>query len=108
MNRGEIHLLRKPSSPDPRRRRAFVVVSRQVLIDSKYETVVCAPIYSKYLGLESQVEVGASEGLKHHSAIHCDGLVSVAKSHLTDFLGSLSREKLSELDRALKVALELD
>ncbi len=108
MNRGEIYLVRKPTASDPRRQRAFVIVSRQVLIDSQYESVVCAPVYSKYLGLDSQVEIGTAEGLKHDSAIHCDGLISIAKYRLTDFLGSLSRKKLLELESALKVALELE
>jgi mRNA interferase MazF len=108
MNRGQIYLVRKPAAADPRRQRAFVIVSRQVLIDSQYESVVCAPIYSKYLGLDSQVEVGTAEGLKHDSAIHCDGLISIAKHRLTDFLGSLSRNKLLELESALKVALEIE
>ena len=107
MNRGDIYRVRRPSADDPRRRRAFVVVSRQVLIESRYESVICAPVYSRYLGLESQVEVGAGEGLKHDSAIHADGLVSIAKSRLTDFAGSLGEDKLSELNTALKVALQL-
>jgi mRNA-degrading endonuclease toxin of MazEF toxin-antitoxin module len=37
----------------------------------------------------------------------CDNLVSLRKADLTDFLGSLSRSKLAELDRALKMALDL-
>ena len=107
MRRGEIFLVKKPGG-DTRRRRAFVVVSRQVLLDSSYETAICAPVYSKYLGLSSQVEVGSEEGLKHESAIHCDGLVSIEKGRLTDFVGSLSPAKTAELDVALRVALELD
>ncbi len=52
------------------------MISRQVLIESNYDTVICAPVYTKYLGLQSQVAVGDGEGLKHESAIHCDALVS--------------------------------
>ena len=107
MTRGDVYLLHKPNGADPRRRRAVVVVSRQVLIDSQYDSVVCAPVYSKYLGLESQVEVGAEVGLKHESAIHCDGLVSVAKARLTDVVGTLDNHKLEELNYALGVALGL-
>jgi mRNA-degrading endonuclease toxin of MazEF toxin-antitoxin module len=33
---------------------------------------------------------GANEGLKHDSAVHCDELVSLQKSMLTDYSGSLS------------------
>jgi len=58
-------------------------------------------------GLKSQVQIGIAEGLKHESAIHCDELVSLPKSVLTDYVGMLSPEKLAELDRALAVALDL-
>lgn len=108
MKRGDIYLVRKPGSGDPRRRRAFVVVSRQVLIDSSYATVICAPIYSANAGLSSQVRVGPEEGLKHDSTIHCDGLVSIRKSALTDFIGSLGDPTIHTLDDALRVALSLE
>lgn len=108
MTRGDIFLVRRPSAADPKRRRALVVVSRQLLIESRYDTVICAPVYSKYLRLETQVEVGEPEGLKHDSAIHCDGLLSIAKARLTDFVGSLGVAKLSELQVALRVALQIE
>lgn len=85
-----------------------MIVARQSVIDSRFSTVICAPIYSAYHGLSSQVAVGISEGLKHDSAVHCDELVSIAKAALTDYVGSLSTEKVAQLDRALAVALSLD
>ena len=51
--------------------------------------------------------VGIEEGLKHESSIHCDELVSLPKTALTDFVGSLSREKLIKLNTALRFALGL-
>jgi mRNA interferase MazF len=53
------------------------------------------------------VPVGEVEGLRHASAIHCDGLVSLPKSALTDYIGSLGSQKLAALHIALKVALDL-
>jgi mRNA interferase MazF len=58
-------------------------------------------------GLSTQVSVGSEEGLKHDSAIHCDELLSLPKSVLTDYVGSLSESRLRELNRALAIALEL-
>jgi len=84
-----------------------VVVSRQALIDSRFSTVICAPVYSERLGLSTQVPVGPDEGLKHESSIHCDELVSLPKSALTGFVGSLSGPDLRLLDSALRSALEL-
>lgn len=108
MTRGDIFLVKKPGKDDPKRQRAFVIVSRKVLIESKYATVICAPVYSSNSGLASQVSVGPQEGLKHASAVHCDGLVSIPKSELIDFVGSLSDGKLAELSLALKIALAIE
>jgi len=98
--------MRRPAD-DPKPARSFVVVSRQPLIDSQFSTVICAPIFSEQHGLPTQVPVGTAEGLKHASAVQCDGLVSIEKSRLTDFLGLLSSAKVLELDRALQSALAL-
>lgn len=108
MKRGDLYRVYKGSTTDPKRYRVFVVVSRQVLIDSKFSTVICAPIYSSFEGLSSQVFVGIDEGLKHDSSIYCDELVSILKKSLTNFIGTLSVEKLIQLDKALSIALALD
>ena len=107
MRRGELYRVRQPSSRDTKNFRVFVIVSRQVLVDSKFSTVVCAPVYSAYEGLTTQVAVGADEGLKHDSSIHCDELVSLPKPILTHFVGILPEGKLRELDKALKTALQI-
>ena len=105
MTRGELYRVRHPAGADPRRSRVFVVVSRQAAIDSRYSSVICAPVYSSIHGLKSQVQVGISEGLKHESAIHCDELISLPKSVLTDYVGTLSQSKLLELNESLAVAI---
>lgn len=106
MRRGELYRVRRPPG-DPKPARSFVIVSRQALIDSNYSTVVCAPIFSERYGLPTQVNVGSEEGLKHDSAIHCDGLMSLEKSRLTDYVGELSETKKEQLDKALQTALAL-
>lgn len=107
MRRGDLYRVKHPSSLDPRRHRVFVVVSRQLLLESSFSSVVCAPVYTRWDGLHSQVPVGVDQGLKHDSSVHCDELVSLPKSVLSDYLGCLSPEKLLELDRALAFALGL-
>jgi mRNA interferase MazF len=106
MRRGELYRVRQ-SPGDPKPARVFVVVSRQPLIDSNYLTVICAPIFTQWHGLPTQVAVNSAEGLKHESAIQCDGLMSLEKSRLTDFVGELASEKMRELDVALHIALGL-
>ncbi len=106
MKRGELYRVRHPKG-DPKRSRVFCVVSRTALIESSFSTVTCAPVYSARHGLSTQVAVGQGEGLKHESAIHCDELVSIPKSALTDHVGTLSGSGLEHLNRALAIALEL-
>jgi mRNA-degrading endonuclease toxin of MazEF toxin-antitoxin module len=42
------------------------------------------------------------------SSIHCDELVSLPKSSLTHHLGLLGPKKTDEVNRALRIALELE
>jgi mRNA interferase MazF len=107
MRRGEIYRVQHPSD-DSKLYRCFVVVSRQILLDSRFPTVVCAPILTRGHGFSTQVSVGIDEGLKHESWILCDNLVSLRKVQLTRFVGSLPRTKVDQVDRALKMALALE
>jgi mRNA interferase MazF len=107
VNRGELYRVPHPSSRDPRKSRVFVVVSRQVLLHSRFSTAICAPVYSTHDGLSTQVLIGIDEGLKHDSSIHCDELVSLPKSVLTQYVGRLSPAKLDALGGALHIALDL-
>ena len=70
--------------------------------------MICAPIFTTRAGIASQVSVGVSEGLKHESSIHCDELVSLPKTMLTDYVGSLSTVKIHDLNEGLRVALALE
>ncbi|HYL62418.1 MAG TPA: type II toxin-antitoxin system PemK/MazF family toxin [Candidatus Methylomirabilis sp.] len=106
MKRGELYRVYKPAG-DPKEYRTFVIASRQALIDSRFSTVICAPVFSEGQGLSTQVPVGPDEGLKRASWIMCDNLVSVRKADLRQYVGMLSAAKLAEFRRALRMALDL-
>src|ERR1035437_5341256 len=106
MKRGDLYRVPHPSN-DPKKFRVFAVVSRQAVVDSRFSTVICAPVYSVNNGLASQVAVGVDEGLKHESSVHCDELVSLPKSALTNYVGMLTSQKVAQLNSALQVALDL-
>jgi mRNA interferase MazF len=106
MLRGQLYRVARPGG-DPKSSRVFVVVSRQILLDSRFSSAICAPVFTTGQGLSTQVAVGPEEGLKHASWIMCDNLVSLRKSDLTNFVGTLSPAKLVELNRALRMALDL-
>jgi mRNA interferase MazF len=108
VRRGDLYRVRRPGAGDPKRSRVLVVVSRQPLVDSRFSTVVCAPVHSRRDGLASQVDVGTTEGLKHESSIQCDALMSVPKATLTDFVGQLGAARLDVLRTALRIALDVE
>src|ERR1022692_2191611 len=106
VRRGELYRVFKPGG-DPKQYRIFAIVSRPALIDSRFSTVICAPVFSNGERLSTQVAIGPEEGVKHSSWIMCDNLVNMRKSDLTNYVGSLSRSKIAELNHALKLALDL-
>ncbi|MEE3259682.1 MAG: type II toxin-antitoxin system PemK/MazF family toxin [Candidatus Latescibacterota bacterium] len=108
MRRGELYRVYKASSQDPKRYRVFVIISRQTLVDSRFSTVICAPIYSSFEGLSTQVPVGIEQGLKRDSSIYCDELISIPKTALTHFIGTLPFPKIEALNQALTIAVGLN
>jgi len=108
MKRGDLYRVCRGSKDDPKKQRVYLVVSRQEVVDNDFSTVICAPVYSRYGGLPTQVEAGVHEGLKHDSAIYCDALLSISKSSLTDFIGSLPHDKMEAVNAALCIALAVN
>lgn len=106
MKRGELYRVRRPKA-DPKTFRTYVVLSRSSAINSRFPTVICAPVVTNGEGLSTQVQIGIDEGMKHTSWILCDNLVSVEKAVLTDYVGSVPPLKLTEVNRALRIALDL-
>ncbi|KKL04316.1 hypothetical protein LCGC14_2617250, partial [marine sediment metagenome] len=49
--------------------------------------------------LSTQVTLGIDDGLKHNCSIHCDELISIPKRVLTNFVTTLSHDKIKELVR---------
>jgi mRNA interferase MazF len=107
VKRGDLYRVYRVSRYDPKDYRVILVISRQVLIDSSFSTVICAPVYSNYDSLHTQVEIGVEEGLKHDSAIYCDELFSLPKTLLTDYIGALPPAKIEAVNAAIRVALDV-
>lgn len=104
MKRGELYRIEKPGKEDPKRFRVYVIVSRQQFIETNYSSVICAPVYTNYNNLLTEVSIGVDEGLRQDSSIGCDESTSLPKFALTNFIGSLSPQKIQELNQALMVS----
>jgi len=100
VNRGEIWLYTF-SRPD--KRRPVVVLSRQEVIPL-LSTVMVAPVTSTIRGAPSEVIVGIEQGLKRDSAVNLDHVQSVEKSRLHQFIGTLGRDQMGQVCRALAIA----
>ena len=108
LRRGEVYRVRQPQHGDPKKSRCFVIVSRQELIDSKANRILCAPVNSQAFGFATEVPVGESEGLKHPSVVNCDQLTRLEKGLLSDYIGKLSAAKLLLVKTALRIALGVE
>jgi mRNA interferase MazF len=106
MRRGELYRIHQLPG-DPKKFQTFVVAGNQSSIDSRFSTVICAPVFTNGYGGMTQVRIGIEEGMKHESWIWCDGLTSIPKTQLTQYVGNLSDRKLAELNQALARALDL-
>lgn len=100
LNRGEIWFYQFER---PDKRRPVLILTRQEVIPL-LRTVMVAPITSTLRGAPSEVEVGVDQGLKHDSAINLDHVQTVDKNRLKKYVGSLDRDKMSRVCRALAIA----
>jgi mRNA interferase MazF len=109
VNWGEIYRTRAALAERGQKPGFYVVVSRDfVARNDALSTVICAPVYSEFLGLRSEVPVGLAEGLPRDSAVRCDFLMLMLKSRLTTFVSLLPAAKQDQLRKALAVALQID
>ena len=104
LERGQIWQYRF-SRPD--KRRPVLVLTRPEVIDLLH-TVMVAPITSTIHGVPSEVVVGVEEGLKADSAINLDHVQTVEKARLSRFIGTVSRQKMRAVCRALAIAVSCD
>jgi mRNA interferase MazF len=70
--------------------------------------ITCAPITRTTRGIRSEVAIGSDEGLPESCVINCDNIVMVPVEALDRSpVGQLDAVKRSELDRALRYALDI-
>ena len=108
MIRGEIYRTAERAPERGDKPGFYLVVSRRFIAENDdVSTVVCAPVYSRILGISTEVIIGPEDGVPRTSAVRCDFLALMFKRKLTTLVGSLSPAKATELDQALGIALDL-
>lgn len=112
MRRGEIWWasLKAPRGADPGYRRPVVVVQSNEFNDSRIATVICAAITSneRLAAAPGNVRVGGrGTGVRSGSVVNVSQLVTLDKSVLTQRIGRLSSQTVSELESGLRLVLSL-
>jgi mRNA interferase MazF len=92
----------------PAGRRPVVVLSRNAAIPV-LSGVVVAPISRTIRDIASEIRLGSEQGLPEECAASCDSLLTVPKDRLERSpVGVLGPDKIIELDRALRFAVEIN
>jgi mRNA interferase MazF len=108
VRRGEIYRTREKVAERGHKPGFYVIVSRDFVAENDdISTAICAPVYSEILGLRSELVLTSEDGVPRDSAVRCDFLTLMFKRKLTHFVGSLSADKLKQLNHALRYALDL-
>jgi mRNA interferase MazF len=103
MKRGEVRWY-KFKHPD--KKRPVVVLTRNSVLEYLGEVTI-APITSTIRDIPSEVPLSRQDGLQNDCAINCDHIQTVSMANLGALITTLSREKMSELRKAIGFALDI-
>ena len=103
MKRGEIRWY-KFKSPD--KKRPVLVITRDSVLDY-LEEVTIAPITSTVRHIPSEVFLSKDDGMKKDCAVNLDHIQTVSKGKIGPLITTLSSEKLEQVRRAVRFALNL-
>lgn len=103
MIRGEVRWYKFKASD---KKRPVIVLTRDSVIEYLGEVTV-APITRTIRDIPSEVDLGESDGMPHECVINCDHIQTVSKAKIGKLISVLSPEKLLQLSRAIKFAIDL-
>jgi mRNA interferase MazF len=91
---------------DLEKTRPVVVLTRDALIPH-LSNITVAPLTSRVRDISSQVTLETFDGVPERCAISLDNIQSVPKAALVQYITSLNRTRMREIQRAAIFALEL-
>jgi mRNA interferase MazF len=103
MRRGDVYWV---EFPEPAGRRPAVLVSRDEAYSVRTRLIV-VPLTRTVRGIPTEVRVGPSDGLSKAGVANADEVVTVPKALLGKRITTLTEERLTEVDEALRFALGL-
>lgn len=103
MKRGEVRWYRFHA---PDKKRLVVILSRNSVLEYLGEVTV-APVTGTIRDIPSEVILTREDGVLNDCVVNCDHLQTVAKSKLGALLAVLSADRLAQISRAVRFALDL-
>lgn len=103
MKRGEVWWA---NLPQPIGRRPVVLLSRNAAYAVR-ASVTVAPVTRTLRDIPVEVPLGLEKGLPRPCAVNLDGILTIPKDLLERPLTTLSPQKMTLVDRAIKFALAL-
>lgn len=103
MKRGEIWWI---AFPPPVGRRPAVLVSRNQAYRVR-TAITVVPLTRTIRNIATEVPVGPSDGVPRASVANADNIVTIPKASAAEYLATLSSEKMTSLERAVKFSLDL-
>jgi mRNA interferase MazF len=103
MKHGEIRWY-KFTHPD--KQRPVLILTRDSVLEYLGEVTV-APITTTVRNIPSEVFLSKADGMPRECAINCDHLQTVSKGKLGTLITSLPKEKMAEVGRSIRFALNI-
>ncbi len=103
MNRGEVWWA---NLPRPDGRRPVLLISRTLAYDVRAAVTVAA-LTRTIRSMPSEVALDASDGLPAQCVVNADVLFTVSKSILGHRITTLAKNKMDQVDEALRFSLDL-
>ena len=103
MRRGEVWWARLPP---PAGRRPVLLLSR----DSAYRVrsaVTVAPLTRTARGIPVEVPLDRADGVPARCVVNLDDIATIPKASLEDVLTALSSDRMRQVDKAIRFALDL-
>ena len=103
MNRGEV---RWYQFTQPDKKRPVLILTRDSILEFLGDVTI-APITSTVRGIPSEVSLSKQDGMTRECAVNCDHIQTVSKRKIGALLTSLPPQKMQDVSRALRFALNL-
>jgi mRNA interferase MazF len=90
----------------PAGRRPVVLLSRNEAYAVR-TAVTVAPLTTTVRGIAVEVSLGLEDGLPRPCAVNCDSLLTIPKAYLESRIARLTEQKIEEIHRAIRFALDM-